>query len=140
MFVFGLINAQDFSFPSSVVSVSGELNAIDSDHISNWRIGQVNILEIDLSELEALSENELQIFPNPVEDILNVRFNIDSQKEFLISINDLSGRHTIISKNILIISNENIEIDVSNLSSGVYIVSVQSEDLEFDEYLKIFKQ
>ena len=139
LFIFGLINAQDFNFPSSIISVGGEVEFKDSDYISNWRIGQVNILEIELSELENLSENVFQISPNPVEDILNIRFKIDSQKEFQIDINDLSGRHPIVSKNVMIISNECIEIDLSNFSSGIYIVRVKSVDLEFDETLKILK-
>jgi hypothetical protein len=139
LFIFSLSNAQEFGFPSSVISVGGEMDFKGSDYISNWRIGQINILEIDLSDLDEMTENELQIYPNPVEDILNIMFNIDSQKEFQINISDLSGRHTIISKNVLIISNENIEIDLSQFSSGIYIIKVQSKDLDFDESLKILK-
>ena len=139
LFIFGVSSAQEVVFPTSIMYVGGETIFDDSNEISEWRIGSINIIEIDDSYLVEDSYNELQVYPNPVDEILNFKFDIESQQEFQINISDMSGRHSIINKNILIISNETIEINLSTFSSGIYIVRVKSTDLVYDKSLKIFK-
>lgn len=139
LFIFGISSAQEIVIPTSISSLGGGIFFDDSSEISEWIVGTINIIEIDDSDLENDAVNELLIYPNPVETFLNFKFKIDSQKEFQIYISDMSGRHSIINKKILIISNETIEINLSNFSSGIYIVRVKSTDLTYDKSLKIFK-
>ena len=62
---------------------------------------------------------DINIYPNPVKDILNIQSTSAVQK---IEIFDANGRK------LQSISMLNNQTDVSNLSSGVYFVKVYAED------------
>ena len=66
--------------------------------------------------------NSLSVYPNPVSDILKIA-NADNLVNASFSIVDILGKTVIQSKAL-----SNNAIDVSNLSSGVYVLSVSSED------------
>lgn len=63
---------------------------------------------------------DLKVFPNPVEDKLIIQSSLSSYDS--ISISDINGR--IVSKN-LSVSNQ---VDVSNLKSGMYFITIKSSD------------
>ena len=59
---------------------------------------------------------ELTIFPNPVEDILNLKV-VSTQKEYVIHIIDLTGK--------IVLQDENKQqLDVSQLREGIYFVKL----------------
>nr|MCU0351820.1 T9SS type A sorting domain-containing protein [Flavobacterium sp.] len=70
---------------------------------------------------ETFFKNNFSIYPNPVNNVLNVtmknEININS-----VSITDLNGRVILLS------NSSNTSIDVSNLSSGVYFVSIETNE------------
>ncbi len=66
------------------------------------------------------SLSDLNIFPNPVEDKLIIQSSLSGFDS--ISISDINGR--IVSKN-LSVSNE---VDVSNLKSGMYFITIKSSE------------
>lgn len=66
-------------------------------------------------------ESELLIYPNPVSTILNIK-NPDGKEIQSLKITNILGKTVYSKSNVL---NQNT-IDVSNLSSGIYILSVQS--------------
>ena len=66
--------------------------------------------------------NGLAVYPNPVSDILKIA-NADNLANASFSIVDILGKTVIQSKAL-----NNNAIDVSNLSSGVYVLSVSSEN------------
>lgn len=70
---------------------------------------------------ETFFKNNFSIYPNPVNNVLNVtmknEININS-----VSITDLNGRVILLS------NSTNTSIDVSNLSSGVYFVSIETNE------------
>ena len=70
---------------------------------------------------DEFSENNINIYPNPVKGILNYSTS-DSVVLSAITINDISGKQIYMSGNII-----NNSIDVSNLSSGVYFVTFKSD-------------
>ena len=76
-------------------------------------------------------QNQLSIFPNPVENILNINTTakVDSIKIFNILGQQLSD---------VVISENNKQIDVSSLAAGVYMVNVISKATQ--ETFKIIKQ
>ena len=88
-----------------------------------------NILYLDdllVTQTAALSTKDLSkvnfnIFPNPVEDVLNI--SKSSESEIIsVDITDLNGR-TIKSVN-----NDFSTINVSDLSTGIYFINVRSEE------------
>jgi hypothetical protein len=66
--------------------------------------------------------NGLSVYPNPVSDVLKIA-NADNLANASFSIVDILGKTVFQSKAL-----NNDGIDVSTLSSGVYVLSVSSED------------
>ena len=71
--------------------------------------------------VNAFSTSELQVFPNPVSSILNIKNN--SEEDLTITINDITGKGIQFLKS----SQKDIKIDVSNDDTGVYFVNVASK-------------
>ena len=86
-----------------------------------------------INEFDPLN-NSISIYPNPVNDILNIEFVDLKSTEYKLEIYDATGKR-IISKNIISQSGENlIKIDVSNLSKAVYYFSLKSNNLTAKNY------
>jgi hypothetical protein len=66
--------------------------------------------------------NEIAIYPNPVDTVLNIK-NAENLVDASFNIVNVLGETVLKSNNV-----SKNAIDVSNLSSGVYILSVSSED------------
>lgn len=95
---------------SSYVWITGEYPPTQLNFTQNLGVDDQNLVD------------ELAIYPNPVADVLSISTSEDlSNAKF--SITTTLGETVIQSKN----SNTN-SIDVSNLSSGVYILSLEKED------------
>ena len=84
----------------------------------------IKIAEATLS-LESNTLQGVSFWPNPVKNIFNVKIiNLDAEKVF-ISLFDLQGREIL---QVSEASNSQIftkEINLRNISSGVYLLSVQ---------------
>ena len=73
-------------------------------------------------------KNILSISPNPVDDILSIKYNIDSPVNLNIDIYDVSGK-LILEKAYFKYSNSNdITIDTYFLKSGIYILQINDKD------------
>jgi ligand-binding sensor domain-containing protein len=71
-----------------------------------------------------IQKNSLQIYPNPVQNILQVDL---SGKTGLLEIHDISGK-SVLQKQII---DNNTSIDVSGLDNGIYIIKVLSDNQIF---------
>lgn len=69
-------------------------------------------------------ENTISIFPNPTSDILNIQFEMPLDTEFDLRLKDNLGR-TVIQQRI---ENGNIQLDLSELGSGVYFLTLFVDD------------
>ncbi len=92
-------------WPTPFASSGFDLDAVGLIHVNG-----INTLKEEV-------ENELTIYPNPVQNVLNIK--IDSPIESIQCI-DISGKTTFFS-----VSNE---IDVRNLPSGIYIVRITTKN------------
>lgn len=72
---------------------------------------------------DKLLENNFAIYPNPVKDIMNISFPGQLQEATLLMYNILGTK--VLEQNITAKSNA---IEVSNLKSGVYLVSISTEE------------
>lgn len=66
-----------------------------------------------ISSINELVENSINVYPNPVQDVLLVNTNI--QEEYQVKIIDVLGKQVYAQYN-----SGNAQIDVSKLSSGIY--------------------
>ena len=71
---------------------------------------------------EYLKEEKLIVYPNPCRDILNFRFDFfDLSEDYSLMINDIFGRQIYVSA-LLNPKQRGWNLDVSPLSSGIYLV------------------
>jgi len=89
--------------------------------------GVVRIIPNDLLSTSAVSENKIQINPNPTYDFLNIKTSkLDIENIF---IHDLTGK--------LIFTGKSKRINVSQLPSATYIISIKtSEGLKSFKFIK----
>ena len=78
-----------------------------------------------MSTLQKSLNQENQVYPNPVHDMLQVFYEAKSNDAVTIQIEDLSGR-TIVTRRLS--SGQQFSIDVSSLSSGIYIYRIMEGD------------
>ena len=82
-----------------------------------------DMITVNVGVEEISMEEQLNIYPNPVADVLNVQWNNVTESANL-SIRDLSGRLVFAER----VANGNAVLDLSNLSSGNYILELQMEE------------
>ncbi len=70
----------------------------------------------------------VNLYPNPVEDILYVKSIAPNSKESTVSIIDVSGRRI---KDVMINNEEEVRVDVSELSSGLYYLNISGKGYKF---------
>ena len=73
-----------------------------------------------LSNTENEIEEQIQVFPNPTNGLLNIEVNNNFQ------INSIS-LYNLIGTKILVINNPKNELDLSNLNSGIYLLEIRTD-------------
>lgn len=113
-----------WTYEKDVTTSEGEDCAwLDNIIIAN-SLGSKNVLSTSsYSEDENLLEN----YPNPVNDITDIKFFVNEKTNVELIVFDNSGRRvkTLINKT-LTKGNHNILFDASNLSSGVYLYQLRT--------------
>ena len=89
--------------------------------------------EIYLSELLTttilLEKQNFKIYPNPTQNILNIELQSIDNDQNHIEIYDLSGKQVYSS----ITSDKNIQVDVSELTQGLYIIKVYNNNFVLNQ-------
>ena len=117
LFSFGVYNEQvpnPFSYTIEEVENYYKLTITNND--GNWLIYNSILLSNP-----AFNENTLSLYPNPVQNILNIQNTASNLSK--VQIYDLNGR---LLQNHLMQSNE-VSLDVSQLNSGIYFVILENE-------------
>ncbi|MEO8085317.1 MAG: PKD domain-containing protein [Bacteroidota bacterium] len=84
----------------------------------------INILMVGIDEAGGTAS--IHVYPNPVNDVLTIRFNETmSQQKWTLKIFDLVGK-VVAEKNVDQL--ESVEWNVANLAPGSYLISMQSDD------------
>lgn len=93
-------------------------------------IGNADLIEFaqKVVDSESTTKNsdfaipEVKIYPNPIHNFLSIEIKNNIESSTIFQLNDMSGR-VILSKEF----NETTQIDVSNLSNGVYFYNIISD-------------
>lgn len=125
----------------------GQVDAVgNSTELNSYSIEDVNPTSVAYYRLKELSlDNQIQysdiilvkrfkrsvgqatVFPMPVDDKLTIQFESPSQESAVMNVMDVEGR-IVSTKSIELEDNINtIDLDVSNLTSGIYFISVQNQ-------------
>ena len=76
-----------------------------------------------------LIKNDLKLFPNPAQDILQVQFTVDVENEFkTIRIYNKLGQ--LLREEDLIFKNKTATIKTDDLGNGVYVLKLHSKSLQ----------
>lgn len=106
----------------------GEMTVVSTQSNTNLTVTQ-GLLQVESSTLGLpeilISNQELSVFPNPVENILNIKPYFKSAGELLIQLFDIQGKR-ILQKTFHLQSGlEQQELDLSTLSDASYMLNVQ---------------
>jgi hypothetical protein len=84
-----------------------------------------------LKQPKVESKPLLMVYPNPVNELLNVQLNVPENESYNLNIFDIQGKliHQLDQQSISKGQN-NFSIDVSSWKTGVYFFSIQSENLK----------
>jgi hypothetical protein len=80
---------------------------------------------LNVSVQEILQSNSLQVFPNPVKDLVNVKFVLNENALINIELFNLSGASVQQESVMGIAGNNNFPIRLNNLSAGIYVLKIQ---------------
>jgi hypothetical protein len=103
--------------------------------------GTANLLSLVTSDIEINKDVEsLDVFPNPSSSISNVKFNLSQNINTSIQVLDITGK-VVFSENFGILSegNQLIQINVSNLNSGLYFVRLQLGENQVTRRISVIK-
>jgi len=75
------------------------------------------------------SINNINLYPNPAKSNIKIELDLDSKKEVLIKLFDVSGKEILSQGKSLSKGKNTIEYDVSKISSGIYIVNIFDGDV-----------
>ncbi|WP_191859122.1 T9SS type A sorting domain-containing protein [Hanstruepera ponticola] len=99
--------------------------AITTNTFETEFVNNLSVTEFDSSQFS--------IYPNPTNDFLNVNMSNQIGSQLSVAIYDIQGK--LISDQLYKTDTTNFQIDVSNLSTGLYVIKLYNE--EFQEIKKL---
>ncbi len=92
----------------------------------------LNSVEIKLNNLTTSVDeikkdaSSLNIFPNPTADVSTIAFNLSKPQAVIVKVRDITGKDVLIQDlGVVSSGNQKVAVDVSNLSNGIYLTTVQ---------------
>jgi len=86
--------------------------------------GKITYSNTILVSLKKLLINSISLFPNPVKDKLTLNINAATKNQASIKIIDATGRVVLKQNADLVVGNQSISLNASNLSAGIYTITV----------------
>ncbi len=143
----------DFILYSDAVMTAEKSFVLQTEVMSTSRLLQYNLNKDDTQTasdhfpvvkdfsinppIEPTTSSNIVVFPNPATDQITIRFN--ETGNFTILLFDASGNRVLFNE-VTIESEENeTSIDIKNLSSGVYLIKIITDDGKEIEVKKIIK-
>ncbi|KGL59010.1 S8 family serine peptidase [Polaribacter sp. Hel1_85] len=118
-----IINVKNINAGQYTVNVSHKGTLKDGLQDFSLVINGVKLESLSISEFDNEKEN-IFIFPNPVNDVLKIKFDSSKFQDIKISIYNVLGKKQIEAKSY----NQNtMELDVSSFSKGVYILKIHDD-------------
>jgi hypothetical protein len=141
------VNAAALAAIPSPIRVA-EMTAAGAPAVNDWNwigFGPDNVPAIGINfsantiatnRLVANANHNLSVFPNPTNDVLNVKIDLATQSNVQYLITDVTGRvvRNNVSRNV---QNEVVAFNVADLAAGVYMVTVRtSEGISTERFVK----
>ncbi|RZT91813.1 putative secreted protein (Por secretion system target) [Ancylomarina subtilis] len=88
-------------------------------------------------ELDENIENEVNIYPNPASEYFDLSLSLEQEVDLTIYIYDLNGRLVSSTKELNCVGDYTKRMNVSGLESGMYLVVVKGDDINFSKRLVV---
>jgi hypothetical protein len=85
-----------------------------------------SLLPVSVTTVNTTEGAELNVYPNPASDVLNVEFSLEEASDVTYIVTDVTGRvvNLVQSNNV---TNDLRTLDISRLSAGVYMITAKTE-------------
>lgn len=93
---------------------------------------QVTITGVGIETIDFV--NGINVYPNPVSDVLNIAFELNTNQDVEITVVSIDGK-VVNTTNASNVSNVNTTINTSNLSTGMYILNVTTTEGKYTRNL-----
>ena len=74
---------------------------------------------------ETILDAKVNVYPNPADNVLNLSFVSNNNSEIVISLTDITGKILYNEPANISAGSNNMQIDVSGLSKGMYILKLE---------------
>lgn len=124
-------NGNNTALTTMIANINPSLTCIQVDNVANataysgWIKNATASYNTNCSALATndITKNLLSIYPNPTKDVVNIA-NLDIVLTSIVTVADLNGR---IVKNVKFAGVSEAQINISELSAGIYIMTVSSD-------------
>ena len=82
---------------------------------------------------------KISVYPNPVADELRIRFGLENPQDFLVEIQDVTGRILVQQQYRQILPGEILQINTSEFMEGVYFLKLSSPERDQVKVVSIRK-
>lgn len=107
---------------------------------NGWYIDNVRIDGILSGVDDNIANNKLLVYPTPAAEIVTVRFqDIFYMNESNIELFDIFGSRVDFADKLMQISRNELKLDVSELSAGVYFINIKSKGKIYKERINIIR-
>ncbi len=87
----------------------------------------------DIISIKTKTEPNISIYPNPVEDIINIEIKSNEDNVVTISINDLSGKEVFSTKNTTTKDGNIIPLNIGFLEKGIYLITINDNNTVYKQ-------
>ena len=142
-----ILAQEDVHLPPAVLAAGGSPGG-ESTSLSRWRLSIVHVITLsgDFSTEDkglALDDSKLDwmvsLYPNPVDEHLNIEFKLPEARDFIIKLTDITGRVLLIQNARTILPGENIELNMSRFSAALYLLHISSPDQKTHKIYRVQK-
>lgn len=120
----------------------GEMSAVQTLSAGGYHLTQGVLQKMEATPLSVENSGiqlEIDIYPNPTVDILNLRLNNAPQADIHFEVVDVTGKKLLQKDTKVRTSNEVFSFDLSAYSIGTYLLHIHAND-GLDKYSKISYQ
>ena len=83
---------------------------------------------------------ENRVWPNPVTTRVHIEFNMEKAGMYILTLTDLTGRRTVIATTRMIFPGEQITLDMSRCTPGMYLLRITTEEKKSFRIYKLIRK
>ncbi len=142
-----LLAQEEVHLPPAVLAAGGSSDG-STTYFYRWRLSMVHVITLsgDYSiEQKGLALDDskidwsISLYPNPVDEYLNVEFKLLEAKDFVVKLTDITGRTLMIQEAKTIVPGEIIELNMSRFSSALYLLHISTLDQKTHKVYRVQK-